>query len=191
MKNDSRTRLKRLSEKLLRIRLELGFSQNGMLEHLGFSEELFRSNISQYELGTREPPLPVLLQYARSANIYVDVLLDDNLTSVRHKNQQTTADSCNCSLTRIFNDGFFSRQLNCPFALHLCQRPADDPGLKIEAIPDTAGIPNIGTGQINVNFYPAEMQQTLHEVVGRLSLYLLYVHCSCIKDFLDARTQQM
>jgi transcriptional regulator with XRE-family HTH domain len=50
-----------------------------MLERLGFSEELFRSNISQYELGTREPPLPVLLQYARVANVYVDVLIDDDL----------------------------------------------------------------------------------------------------------------
>lgn len=79
MKGASRTRLKRLSEKLLRIRLGLGLSQTGMLERLGFSEELFRSNISQYELGTREPPLPVLLQYARVANVYVDVLIDDDL----------------------------------------------------------------------------------------------------------------
>jgi transcriptional regulator with XRE-family HTH domain len=67
----------RLAEKLLRIRLELGLSQNGMLERLGFSEELFRSNISQYELGTREPPLPVLLEYARAAGVYVDDLIDD------------------------------------------------------------------------------------------------------------------
>jgi transcriptional regulator with XRE-family HTH domain len=79
MRNSLRTRLKRLPEKLLRIRLGLGLSQSGMLERLGFSEELFRSNISQYELGTREPPLPVLLQYAKSANVYVDVLLDDEL----------------------------------------------------------------------------------------------------------------
>jgi transcriptional regulator with XRE-family HTH domain len=79
MKNASRTRLSRLPEKLLRIRLELGLSQNGMLEHLGYSQELFRSNVSQYELGSREPPLPVLLQYARAANIYVDVLLDEEL----------------------------------------------------------------------------------------------------------------
>jgi len=79
MKNPARTRLKRLPEKLLRIRLELGLSQNGMLEHLGFTDELFRSNVSQYELGTREPPLPVLLQYARVANVFVDVLIDDEL----------------------------------------------------------------------------------------------------------------
>lgn len=79
MKDTYRDRLKRLSEKLLQIRLGLGLSQNEMLERLGFSKELFRSNISQYELGRREPPLPVILQYARAANVYVDVLLDDEL----------------------------------------------------------------------------------------------------------------
>ena len=79
MKNASRTKLERLPAKLLQIRSELGLSQNGMLKQLGFVEELFRSNISQYELGTREPPLPLLLQYARIANVFVDVLIDDEL----------------------------------------------------------------------------------------------------------------
>ena len=32
-----------------------------------------------YELGKREPPLPVLLKYARIAGVYVDVLIDDEL----------------------------------------------------------------------------------------------------------------
>jgi hypothetical protein len=50
-----------------------------MLDRLGFSETLFRSNISKYELGTGEPPLPVLLKYARVANVYLEVLVDDNL----------------------------------------------------------------------------------------------------------------
>ena len=77
MGNTSRTKAARLGEKLLRIRLELGLSQNGMLERLGFGEELFRSNVSQYELGTRVPPLPVLLEYARAAGVYVDDLIDD------------------------------------------------------------------------------------------------------------------
>lgn len=77
MGNISRTKAARLGEKLLRIRLELGLSQTGMLERLGFSEELFRSNVSQYELGTRVPPLPVLLEYARAAGVYVDDLIDD------------------------------------------------------------------------------------------------------------------
>jgi transcriptional regulator with XRE-family HTH domain len=79
MGNASRTKAARLGEKLLRIRLELGLSQNGMLERLGFSEELFRSNVSQYEIGTRVPPLPVLLAYARAAGVYVDDLIDDEL----------------------------------------------------------------------------------------------------------------
>jgi len=79
MKNSSRTKATRIGEKLLRIRLALNLSQSGMLEQLGFSEELFRSNISQYELGTREPPLPVLLSYARAARVWVDVLIDDEL----------------------------------------------------------------------------------------------------------------
>jgi len=79
MKNAPRTKATRLAEKLLQIRLSLSLSQSGMLEHLGFNEELFRSNVSQYELGTREPPLPVLLSYARAAGVWVDVLIDDEL----------------------------------------------------------------------------------------------------------------
>lgn len=79
MRKASRTRLRRLPEKLLLIRSELGLSQNEMLVRLGFAEELFRSNISQYELGRREPPLPVLLEYARTANVLLEVLVDDDL----------------------------------------------------------------------------------------------------------------
>ena len=75
----SRTRSSRLAEKLLRIRLELNLSQNGLLDHLGFSDELFRSNVSQYEHGERVPPLQVLLAYARAANVWLDVLVDDDL----------------------------------------------------------------------------------------------------------------
>lgn len=79
MKNASRTKVRRLGEKLLQIRLGLGLSQNQMLERLGFGDELFRSNISQYEHGRREPPLPVLLQYARAASLEVEILIDDEL----------------------------------------------------------------------------------------------------------------
>ncbi|HEX8367996.1 MAG TPA: hypothetical protein VF604_05600 [Pyrinomonadaceae bacterium] len=38
-----------------------------------------RSTISYYESGKRESPLPVLLGYAKLANIYVDVLIDDEI----------------------------------------------------------------------------------------------------------------
>lgn len=69
----------RLAEKLLQIRLVLGLSQTGMLEHLGISEKGYRNYISDFENGVREPPLPVLLRYARVAGVIVDVLIDDGL----------------------------------------------------------------------------------------------------------------
>lgn len=74
-----RPKSKRLPEKLLRIRKELNLSQNEMLRALGLSEKSYRSAISGYELGTKQPPLPTLLQYARVAGISTDVLIDDEL----------------------------------------------------------------------------------------------------------------
>ena len=75
----ARWRSERLAEKLLHIRTALGLSQNGMLRHLGLAEEMLQARISSFELGTREPPLPVLLAYAHAANVYVDALIDDDL----------------------------------------------------------------------------------------------------------------
>lgn len=71
----------KLPAKLKKIREDLRLSQDAMLRHLGYSQTdgLFRSNISAYELGKTEPPSEVLLAYARAANVYVDVLIDDNL----------------------------------------------------------------------------------------------------------------
>jgi transcriptional regulator with XRE-family HTH domain len=74
-----RQKPERLAEKLLQIRMALGLSQDGMLERLGLADEYFRSRISAYELGNREPPLPVLLKYARLVGISTDVLIDDEL----------------------------------------------------------------------------------------------------------------
>lgn len=76
-----RPRPARLAEKLASIRQMLGLSQDGMLIRLGLSgyEGLSRSSISGYELGTREPPLPVLLEYARVFNVPVEILIDDKL----------------------------------------------------------------------------------------------------------------
>jgi transcriptional regulator with XRE-family HTH domain len=75
MGRSPRPRPMRLGQKLLTIRLALGLSQTGMLRHLGL--EVDPSAVSGYELGTREPPLPILLMYARVAGICVDVLIDD------------------------------------------------------------------------------------------------------------------
>ena len=76
-----KTRLKphSLPQKLRRIREELTLSQSELLKQMGFAEAFDRSTVSHYESGEREPPLPVLLGYARLANIYVDVLIDDEL----------------------------------------------------------------------------------------------------------------
>lgn len=75
----ARQRSKRLARKLRQTRTALGLSQNAMLRHLGLAEKMFQSRISSYELGTREPPLPVLLAYAEAANVYVDALIDDDV----------------------------------------------------------------------------------------------------------------
>src|SRR5947209_3296272 len=74
-----RQKTERLAEKLLRVREALGLSQTQMLKRLGFEGAFVYNRISDYELGKREPPLPVLLQYARAANVYVEALIDDEL----------------------------------------------------------------------------------------------------------------
>lgn len=79
MGRSSRPKPVHLAGKLRRIRAALGLSQNEMLRRLGVDEDLFQGSISGYELGTREPPLEVLLRYARAANVYVEALIDDEL----------------------------------------------------------------------------------------------------------------
>lgn len=66
-----------LGEKLLQVRTGLSLSQTQMCKALDLAVDY--SAISQYELDTREPPLPILLRYAELANVYVDVLIDDRL----------------------------------------------------------------------------------------------------------------
>jgi len=75
----ARVKPRRLTEKLLQIRTALGLSQNQMLEKLGLAETFFRSSVSSYELGGSEPPLPILLRYARLAGVCLDVLVDDEM----------------------------------------------------------------------------------------------------------------
>jgi hypothetical protein len=48
-----------------------------MLKRLGVEEMIVYNRISDYELGKREPPLPILLRYARAAGVCVDLLIDD------------------------------------------------------------------------------------------------------------------
>ena len=70
---------KRLAKKLRWIRQALGLSQNELLRRMGSPEKLSQSNVSGYERGVREPPLLILLEYARMAGVWVDVLINDDL----------------------------------------------------------------------------------------------------------------
>jgi transcriptional regulator with XRE-family HTH domain len=76
-----RERPQKLGRKLKQIRMDLGLTQSEMIQRLGVrSEPLHPASISQYELGKREPPLLVLLRYARLAGVSTDVLIDDKLS---------------------------------------------------------------------------------------------------------------
>lgn len=73
----ARPRPARLAEKLLQVRLGLGLSQNELIRRLGV--ELTQNRISAYELGTGEPSLPLLLEYARVAGLHMEDLVNDKV----------------------------------------------------------------------------------------------------------------
>ena len=75
----ARLKPKRLGAKLRQIRDALGLSQSEMLRRLGFEDDIWYTQISAYETGRREPPLIILLEYARMAGVSTDVLIDDEL----------------------------------------------------------------------------------------------------------------
>ena len=62
-------RPKKLARKLLAIRVKLGLSQNQLIQKLNVHPTILQGSISGYELGTRVPPLNVLLRYARIAGV--------------------------------------------------------------------------------------------------------------------------
>ena len=75
----ARQRAERLPDKLRQVRVALGLSQPQMLKRLGAEEMILYNRISDYERGDREPPLPILLSYARVAGVPTEVLIDDEL----------------------------------------------------------------------------------------------------------------
>ena len=79
MAKAARKKPARLAEKLLEIRLKLGLSQNGLIRYLGLTDELEQDYISKFERGVLIPPLHVLLRYAESINVWVEVLIKDSL----------------------------------------------------------------------------------------------------------------
>ena len=74
-----RPRPERLGEKLRQIRDSFGLSQTEMLKRLDAEDLIAYNQISGYETGQREPPLMILLRYARVAGVYVEDLIDDQL----------------------------------------------------------------------------------------------------------------
>ena len=75
----TRSKPEKLAGKLLKIRLEIRLSQSEMAIRLGYEDKNLRNYISAFELGTREPPLTILLAYARLARISTDILIDDEV----------------------------------------------------------------------------------------------------------------
>ncbi len=80
----ARQKSERLPEKLLQVRLALGISQTEMLKRLDVEAMIVYNRISNYEIGNREPPLPILLRYARIAGVPTEVLIDDELDLPEH-----------------------------------------------------------------------------------------------------------
>lgn len=93
-----RQRPDRLKAKLVQIRESLGLSQSAMLNMLGMGKTRGRSSVSSYERGASEPPLPILLQYARLAGVCLDFIVDDELdlpqslpATPKHRGPETAA----------------------------------------------------------------------------------------------------
>jgi transcriptional regulator with XRE-family HTH domain len=80
-----RPKPERLAVKLLQIRAALGLTQDEMLERLNYRKSpLYASQISDFEQGKREPPVLVLLRYARVAGVPMEMLVDDDLNLPDH-----------------------------------------------------------------------------------------------------------
>ena len=75
----SRPRPKHLAKKLLQIRRSLGVSQGELVRQLGVQALIEHTTISKYELDKNEPPLAILLAYARLVEIPVEQIIDDEI----------------------------------------------------------------------------------------------------------------
>lgn len=80
MGRSNRPRPKRLGEKLRQIRVSLNLTLEQMIERLDYKDSpIYPTNISAMERDEREPPLLLLLAYARLVRISTDVLIDDDI----------------------------------------------------------------------------------------------------------------
>ncbi|HEX8475392.1 MAG TPA: helix-turn-helix transcriptional regulator [Pyrinomonadaceae bacterium] len=99
MGRSNRPRPTRLGEKLRQIRATLGLTLEQLIQQLNYqSSPIYPTNISGMERGEREPPLTLLLAYARLVGISTDVLIDDELDLpkaliLKRRSQKRTANS--------------------------------------------------------------------------------------------------
>jgi transcriptional regulator with XRE-family HTH domain len=75
----ARPRPRRLAAKLLQIRQDLGLSQPEIVKQMGVAEMIHYTNISKYELDKNEPPLMILLAYAKLAQVHLEEIVDDEI----------------------------------------------------------------------------------------------------------------
>jgi len=78
MGRSRRNKPKKLSQKLLAIRQRLNMSQTEMARALQL--KVHYSAVSNYELGTREPDLIIVLRYSRLAGVPMEMIVDDQLS---------------------------------------------------------------------------------------------------------------
>ena len=77
----ARPRPKHLAKKLQQIRRSLGVSQGELVRQLGVQALIEHTTISKYELNKNEPPLAIVLAYARLVGIPVEEIIDDDRTN--------------------------------------------------------------------------------------------------------------
>ena len=75
-----------LGEKLFTIRGQLDLPHEGLIEGLECPKiPLHPASISTYESGKREPPLPILLRYARLGKITMEALVEGSIELPKRK----------------------------------------------------------------------------------------------------------
>ncbi|MBV9924479.1 MAG: helix-turn-helix transcriptional regulator [Acidobacteria bacterium] len=80
MGQSPRPRPKRLAEKLLEIRAQLGLTQEQFAERLSHIESPPQpGHVSEFERGKREPSLLYLLAVARLAGLPLEAMVDDEM----------------------------------------------------------------------------------------------------------------
>lgn len=80
MGRSHRPKPERLAEKLRQIRMALGLSQTEMVKRLDYTKTPLKApEISLFENDKREPPLPILLRYARVSGVTVEEIIDDEM----------------------------------------------------------------------------------------------------------------